>query len=139
LLATQLTQRLGEKVSVENLAGDVGNIGLRAAALSRPDGYTLLVTTNAALINLMINPKLSVTAYDTPRDFAPIAYLGSTPNVIVTSRVSGIGSIAEFIAKAKANPGKLSCAVLRAWRWTFCGCEQGSILHTFLLMDQTWQ
>jgi tripartite-type tricarboxylate transporter receptor subunit TctC len=110
LLATQLTQRLGEKVSVENLAGDVGNIGLRAAALSRPDGYTLLVTTNAALINLMINPKLSVTAYDTPRDFAPIAYLGSTPNVIVTSRVSGIGSIAEFIAKAKANPGKLSCA-----------------------------
>ena len=110
LLAVELAQRFGEKVGVENLAGDVGNIGLRAAALARPDGYTLLVTTNAALINLMINPKLSATAYDTPRDFAPIAYLGSTPNVIVTGQSSGIGSIAEFIAKAKANPGKLSCA-----------------------------
>lgn len=110
LLATELAQRFGEKVSVENLAGEVGNIGLRAAALARPDGYTLLVTTNAALINLMINPKLSATAYDTPRDFDPIAYLGSTPNVIVTGQSSGIGSIAEFIAKAKASPGKLSCA-----------------------------
>jgi tripartite-type tricarboxylate transporter receptor subunit TctC len=110
LLATELAQRFGEKVSVENLAGEVGNIGLGAAALARPDGYTLLVTTNAALINLMINPKLSATAYDTPRDFAPIAYLGSTPNVIVTGQSSGIGSIAEFIAKAKASPGKLSCA-----------------------------
>jgi tripartite-type tricarboxylate transporter receptor subunit TctC len=110
LLATELAQRLGERVSIENLAGDVGNVGLRAAALARPDGYTLLVTTNAALINLMISPKLSATAYDTPKDFAPIAYLGATPNIIVTRPSSGIGSIAEFIAKAKANPGKLSCA-----------------------------
>jgi len=110
LLARELAQRLGERVSVENLAGDVGNVGLRAAASARPDGYTLLVTTNAALINLMINPKLSATAYDTPKDFAPIDYLGSTPNIIVTRPSSGIGSIAEFIAKAKANPGKLSCA-----------------------------
>ena len=70
----------------------------------------MLVTTNAALINLMINPKLSATAYDTPKDFAPIDYLGSTPNIIVTRPSSGIGSIAEFIAKAKANPGKRSCA-----------------------------
>jgi tripartite-type tricarboxylate transporter receptor subunit TctC len=110
LLASELAQRLGERVSIENLAGDVGNVGLRAAALARPDGYTLLVTTNAALINLMINPSLSATAYDTPKDFAPIAFLGSTPNIIVTRPSSGIGSIAGFIAKAKANPGKLSCA-----------------------------
>jgi tripartite-type tricarboxylate transporter receptor subunit TctC len=78
--------------------------------MAAPNGYTLLVTTNAALINLVINPNLSKTAYDTLKDFAPIAYLGSTPLVIVTRPSSGIGSIADLIAKAKANPGKLSCA-----------------------------
>jgi tripartite-type tricarboxylate transporter receptor subunit TctC len=78
--------------------------------MAAPNGYTLLVTTNAALINLVINPTLSKTAYDTLKDFAPIAYLGSTPLVIVTRPSSGIGSIADLIAKAKANPGKLSCA-----------------------------
>jgi tripartite-type tricarboxylate transporter receptor subunit TctC len=90
--------------------GDVGNVGLRAAAMARPDGYTLLVTTNAALIQLLIDPSLSATSYNTPKDFAPIAYLGSTPNIFVTRPSSGIGSIAELIAKAKANPGKMSCA-----------------------------
>ncbi len=89
--------------------GESGSAGLRKAALAAPNGYTLLVTTNAALITLMINPKLSVTAYDTPKDFEPIAYLGSTPNVIVTRPSSGIASIADLIAKAKANPGKLTC------------------------------
>jgi tripartite-type tricarboxylate transporter receptor subunit TctC len=78
--------------------------------MATPNGYTLLVTSNAALINLIINPNLSKTAYDTLKDFAPIAYLGSSPVVIVTRPSSGIGSIADLIAKAKANPGKLSCA-----------------------------
>lgn len=110
VLAAELSRRLGESVRVENRVGDVGNVGLRAAALARPDGYTLLATTNAALIQLTINPNLSVTSYDTPKDFAPIAYIGSTPNIFVTSLSSGIGSVAELIAKAKASPGKLSCA-----------------------------
>jgi len=112
LLATELTQRLGRNVSVQNRAGEVGRVALRDVAMAAPNGYTLLVTTNAALINLVINPNLSKTAYDTftLKDFAPIAYLGSTPLVIVTRPSSGIGSIADLIAKAKANPGKLSCA-----------------------------
>ena len=110
LLATELTQRLGRIVSVQNRAGEVGRVALRDVAMAAPNGYTLLVTTNAALINLVINPNLSKTAYDTLKDFAPIAYLGSTPLVIVTRPSSGIGSIADLIAKAKANPGKLSCA-----------------------------
>jgi tripartite-type tricarboxylate transporter receptor subunit TctC len=112
LLATELTQRLGRIVSVQNRAGEVGRDALRDVAIAAPNGYTLLVTTNAALINLVINPNLSKTSYDTLKDFAPIAYLGSTPLVIVTRPSSGIGSIADLIAKAKANPGKLSCATV---------------------------
>jgi tripartite-type tricarboxylate transporter receptor subunit TctC len=110
LLAVELAKRLGQNVTVKNVEGEVGNIGLRAAALAAPNGYTLLITTNAALINLIINPKLAVTAYNTPKDFEPIAYLGAAPNVIVVRPSSGIGSIAELIAKAKDNPGKLTCA-----------------------------
>jgi tripartite-type tricarboxylate transporter receptor subunit TctC len=110
LLAAKLTMRLGKQVAVENRPGEVGNVGLRAAAQATPNGYTLLVTTNAALINLAINPRLSMTSYNTPEDFAPIAYLGDSPNVIVARPSSEIDSIAGLIAKAKANPGKLTCA-----------------------------
>jgi tripartite-type tricarboxylate transporter receptor subunit TctC len=78
LLAAKLSMRLGEQVAVENQVGEVGNVGLRAAAKATPNGYTLLVTSNAALINLALNPALSMTSYDTPKDFAPIAYLGSS-------------------------------------------------------------
>ena len=110
LLAEKLTMRLGKQVAVENRVGEVGNVGLRAAAKATPNGYTLLVTTNAALINLALNPTLSMTSYNTPKDFAPIAYLGDSPNVIVARPSSEIDSIAGLIAKAKANPGRLTCA-----------------------------
>jgi tripartite-type tricarboxylate transporter receptor subunit TctC len=110
LLAAKLTMRLGRQVTVENSAGEVGNVGLRAAAKAAPNGYTLLVTTNAALINLAINPTLSMTSYNTPKDFAPIAYLGDSPNVIVARPASQIDSIAGLITKAKANPGRLTFA-----------------------------
>src|SRR5215472_5908445 len=67
LLAAKLTMRLGKQVTVENSVGEVGNVGLRAAAKATPNGYTLLVTTNAALINLALNPVLSMTSYNTPK------------------------------------------------------------------------
>jgi tripartite-type tricarboxylate transporter receptor subunit TctC len=147
LLATELTQRLGKNATVENRLGEGGSVAMRAAAMAAPNGYTLLVTSNAALINLIINPNLSKTAYDTPKDFAPIAYLGSSPVVIVTRPSSGIGSIADLIAKAKANPGKLSCATVGIgspsgialdldaepltgdWREEFCWLPSRARLH----------
>jgi tripartite-type tricarboxylate transporter receptor subunit TctC len=110
ILATNLTPIVGQQVTVKNLVGDVGSVGLRAAAAAAPNGYTLVVTTNAALINILIDRSLPRTAYDTPKDFAPIAYLGAAPNVIVASASSGIASVADLIAWAKANPGKLTCA-----------------------------
>ena len=106
LLAAELAPKLGQNVIVENRAGAVGNIGLTAGARAAPDGYTLVVVT----VVVLINPSVAKVAYDPLKDFAPIAYLGAAPNAIITRPASGIGSIADLIKKAKANPGKLTYA-----------------------------
>ena len=106
LLAAELAPKLGQNVIVENRIGAVGNIGISMGARAAPDGYTLVVVTNVVLIN----PSVSKVAYDPLNDFAPIAYLGAAPNVIITRPASGITSIADLIARAKANPGKLNYA-----------------------------
>jgi tripartite-type tricarboxylate transporter receptor subunit TctC len=106
LLAAELAPRLGKNVIVENHIGAVGNIGIAASARARPDGYTLVVVTNI----MLINPSVSKVAYDPLGDFAPIAYLGAAPNVIITRPASGIASLADLVARAKADPGKLNYA-----------------------------
>jgi tripartite-type tricarboxylate transporter receptor subunit TctC len=106
LLAAELAPKLGQNVIVENRVGAVGNIGISAGARAEPDGYTLLEVTNV----VMINPSVSKVAFDPLRDFAPIAYLGAAPNVIITRPSTGINSLADLIAKAKADPGKLNFA-----------------------------
>ena len=106
LLAAELAPKLGQNVIVENHIGAVGNIGIAAGARAEPDGYTLLVVTNVVLIN----PSVSRVAYDPLRDFAPIAYLGAAPNVLITRPASGIASIADLSFRAKADPGKLNYA-----------------------------
>ena len=106
LLAAELAPKLGQNVIVENRAGAVGNIGLAAGARAAPDGHTLVVVTGVVLIN----PSVTKVAYDPIKDFAPIAYLGAAPNAIITRPASGITSIADLIAKAKANPGKITYA-----------------------------
>src|SRR5690242_1070275 len=106
LLASELAPKLGQNVIVENRVGAVGNIGLTAGARAAPDGYTLVVVTGV----VVINPSVSKVAYDPLKDFAPIAYLGAAPNVIITRPASGITSIADLIKKAKASPGKLNYA-----------------------------
>jgi tripartite-type tricarboxylate transporter receptor subunit TctC len=106
LLAAELAPKLGQTVIVENRAGAVGNIGLAAGARAKPDGYTLVVVTGVVLIN----PSVQKVGYDPLKDFAPIAYLGAAPNAIITRPASGITSIADLIAKAKKEPGKLTYA-----------------------------
>ena len=106
LLAAELAPKLGQNVIVENRAGAVGNIGLAAGARATPDGYTLVVVTGVVLIN----PSVTKVTYDPLKDFAPIAYLGAAPNAIITRPASGITSIADLIAKAKENPGKITYA-----------------------------
>ena len=106
LIASELGPALGQNVVVENRPGANGNIGLTAAARATPDGYTLVVASGVVLIN----PSISKVAYDPIRDFAPIAYLGSSPNMLLTRPGSGIGSVADLVAKAKADPGKINYA-----------------------------
>jgi len=106
LLAAELAPKLGQSVIVENRPGAVGNIGLTVGARAKPDGYTLVCVTGV----VEINPSVTKTAYDPLKDFAPIAYLGAAPNALITRPASGIKNVADLIAKAKANPGKLTYA-----------------------------
>lgn len=106
LLAAELSPRLGKTVIVENRAGAAGNIGITAGARATPDGYTLTVVTGV----LLINPNVAKVNYDPVKDFEPIAYLGASPNAIITRPASGITSIPDLIAKAKKDPGKLTYA-----------------------------
>jgi tripartite-type tricarboxylate transporter receptor subunit TctC len=106
LLAAELAPKLGQSVIVENRAGAVGNIGITAAARAAPDGYTILCTTGV----ILINPSVSKQSYDPQKDFAPVAYLGAAPNAIITRPATGITSIADLVAKAKAEPGKITYA-----------------------------
>jgi len=100
LIAAELRPVLGQSVIVENRPGANGNIGLAAAARAAPDGYTLVVASGVVLIN----PSMGKAGYDPIKDFAPIAYLGASPNVLLTRPDSGITSLQDLIAKAKAKP-----------------------------------
>ena len=104
LIANELSPVLGQGVVVENRPGANGNIGLTAAARATPDGYTLVVASGVVLVN----PSISKTAYDPLKDFAPVAYLGASPNMLLTKPGSGIDTVADLIAKAWANPGKVT-------------------------------
>src|ERR1700722_4303329 len=103
ILATHLGEAPGGTVIVENKAGAGGNIGIGTAAHADPDGYTLLVTSSAFVVNPGLYAKIP---YDPYADFAPIAELGTSPNVILAGPKLGIDSIAGLIARARANPNE---------------------------------
>jgi tripartite-type tricarboxylate transporter receptor subunit TctC len=107
LIATPLGDALGTPVIVENRGGAAGNIGTTVAARAAPDGYTFLVCSSAFVVNPSLYAK---TAYDPFRDFAPVMVLGASPNVLTVPAQSDIKTMAELIARAKANPGKLNWA-----------------------------
>lgn len=106
LVGESLGTSLGGQVVVENRTGAAGNIASEAAARSAPDGYTLYL---AAHPPFTLNPLLSKAPYDAEKDFAPIAMLGNQWLVLVVNpSVLPVRTVQEFIAYAKANPGKLS-------------------------------
>ena len=104
-LAQEMTKNLGVNVLVENKPGAGTIIGTQAVAVSDPDGYTLLMGTFANAVNPSLNTKLP---YDPNRDFAPVALIARSFNVVVVNPKSPIKSIADLIATAKAEPDKLS-------------------------------
>lgn len=107
VIAAHLGELLHGSFVVENRAGAGGNIGAGVVAHGDADGYTLLITSSA----LVVNPGLyKRVPYDPYKDFAPVAELGTSPNVFLADPSSGINSIAELVAKAKADPTALSYA-----------------------------
>ena len=102
----QLREKLGQPVVIDNRGGAGGNIAADLTAKSAPDGYTLMMgTIGTHAINYSLYSKLP---YHPVRDFTPIVLVGESPNVLVTTPRIPAGNAKEFIAYAKANPGKLN-------------------------------
>src|SRR6266478_2430664 len=104
-LAQEMAKDLGATVIIENKPGAGTIIGTQAVATSEPDGYTLLMGTFANAVNPSLNAKLP---YDPHKDFAPVALIARSFNIVVVNPKSPFQSIADLIAAAKADPDKLS-------------------------------
>jgi len=106
LLAQKVSESVKQPVIVDNKPGAGGNIGAADVAKAPPDGYTILM---GAVATHAINPTLYASIpYDPIRDFTPIMQVASTPNVLVVNPSIPASNVKEFIAYAKANPGKLN-------------------------------
>jgi tripartite-type tricarboxylate transporter receptor subunit TctC len=107
LIGQWLTDRLGQPFVIENRPGAAGNIGTEAAVRSAADGDTLLLVSLANAINATLYDKLN---YNFIRDIAPVAGIIRVPNVMVVHPSLPVKTVLEFIAYARANPGKISMA-----------------------------
>jgi len=106
IVAPKLGERLGQQVIVDNRPGAGGNIGLQALAKSDADGYTLAVGAAGGLAaNAALYPKMP---FDAQKDFVPISLLAHIPFVLVVNPASSIRSVADLLAQAKAEPGKVA-------------------------------
>jgi len=107
LLQPELEKTLGRPVIIENRAGAAGVVGTGAVVKSEPDGHTMLIVTSSHTTTPVINAKIP---YDTERDLAPIAIFARDPLLFVVSDKVAARTLPEFVALAKAEPGKLSYA-----------------------------
>lgn len=106
IVTAALQQSTGKTFIVENRGGAGGNIGMGYAAKADPDGYTILLITNAFSVNVSLYHQLP---YKTD-DFVPVCELASSPNTFVVKADSPAKSIKDFVALARANPDKYNCA-----------------------------
>lgn len=107
LLATQLSDRLGQQVVVDNRPGGSGTIGAAAVAKAPADGYTLLLDATAFTVNPSLFAKLP---FDAAKDFAPISLVMQAPLLLVVPAASPFQTLADLIQAAKAKPGNLTYA-----------------------------
>jgi tripartite-type tricarboxylate transporter receptor subunit TctC len=106
-IAQEMTKQLGTSVIIDFKPGGGTTIGADMVAKSAPDGYNIVMMLSAHAINATLMPKLP---YDTVRDFAPITIAATLPLVVVVPAQSSIRSMADLLARARANPGKLTFA-----------------------------
>jgi len=107
VIAQKLSEYWGQPVLAENRGGAGGTIGAGFVAKSAPDGYTLLIDSSAHAVSPAIYAKLP---FDTIKDFVDIASLAGQPNVLVAVPGAKTKSVADLVAEAKANPGKINFA-----------------------------
>lgn len=131
LIAEPLAAALGGKVVIENRSGASGNIGMEAAARAKPDGYTIVLNTIPLVTNQSLFQNLT---WDPIRDFAPIGMVATSPHVLVVPLKTPAKTVAELLALARANPGKLSYASAGVGTtFHFCGEVFKDETHTFIL------
>jgi tripartite-type tricarboxylate transporter receptor subunit TctC len=105
LLTQHLQAKLGQTIVIDNKPGGGTTIGSKAAAAAAPDGYTLLFASSALVIEPIMTKQIE---YDPQKDFAPIAFVARTSLLLTINDQVPANSVEEFVAYAKANPGKLS-------------------------------
>jgi tripartite-type tricarboxylate transporter receptor subunit TctC len=106
ITAAALQQSTGKTFIIENIGGAGGNIGFGNAARAEPDGYTILLATNAWSVNVSLYNKVP---YD-PKDFVGVSELATSPNTFVVKTDLPAKTMKEFVALARANPEKFNCA-----------------------------
>ena len=120
LIAKSLSEQTNQTFVVENRAGANSNIGADLVAKAKPDGYTLYVGSVANTINRSLYTKLN---YDILTDFVPVVSLTTIPNILVVNPKLPVKTVKEFIAYAKANPGKITCASSGSGSSIHLSCE----------------
>lgn len=104
MVAAALQQSTGKTFIIENIGGAGSNIGMGAAARSEPDGYTIMLITNAFSVNPALYNKIPYF----PEDFVGVSELASSPNTFVVKSDLPVKTMKEFVALARANPGKFN-------------------------------
>jgi tripartite-type tricarboxylate transporter receptor subunit TctC len=107
LVAGKLSDIWGQQLVVENRGGGAANIGTEAVVRSEPDGYTMLIASMPLAVNRFLFPSLN---YDPIADLAPVSLICEYPNIMAVPMGSPARSVEDFIAYAKANPGKVTFA-----------------------------
>ena len=107
LIGQWLTDRLGQPFIIENRAGASSNIGTEIVVRASPDGYTLMLAISSNAINVSLYDRLN---FNFIRDIAPVASISTIPLVMEVNPSVPVHTVPEFIAYAKANPGKINMA-----------------------------
>jgi tripartite-type tricarboxylate transporter receptor subunit TctC len=120
LVAQRLAEGLGQNTVVDNRPGATGQIGMEITWKAVPDGYTLTVTTSAALV---LNPLLTKVPYDPYKDFTPISLLVDSPQLLFATMAIPAKTVSELLDLARAKPGQLNCASPGFGGSNHMGCE----------------
>jgi tripartite-type tricarboxylate transporter receptor subunit TctC len=107
IVGERLNAAWGQPVVVDNRPGAGGMIGIRETARAEPDGYTFVVVSSGHAVNHVLYKDLG---YDTLKDFASVAMLGSLPSVLIVPPTLGVNSVGELVAMLKAKPGEYNYA-----------------------------